>query len=64
MKRVFAVTLLLMSFVSLALADGSGMPPPPVTKPPKPEVVVLADGSGMPPPPATPRKPALVGLAA
>jgi hypothetical protein len=51
MKRVFAVTLLLMSFVSLALADGGGMPPPPTTKPTKPEVVTLADGGGMPPPP-------------
>jgi hypothetical protein len=50
MKRAFAVTLLLMSFASLALADGPGMPPTgSATKPPKPGIVLLADGPGMPP---------------
>jgi len=50
MKRAFAVTLLLMSFASVALADGGGMPPTgSATKPPKPAVVQLADGGGMPP---------------
>ena len=52
MKRAFAVTLLLMSFASLALADGPGMPPTgSATKPPKPGIVLLADGPGMPPGP-------------
>lgn len=50
MKRAFAVTLLLMSFISVALADGPGMPPTgSKTKPPKPAPVLLADGPGMPP---------------
>ena len=50
MKRAFAVTLLLLSFASVALADGPGMPPTgSATKPPKPATVLLADGSGMPP---------------
>jgi hypothetical protein len=29
MKRALAVALLVMSVVSIALADGGGMPPPP-----------------------------------
>jgi hypothetical protein len=35
MKRILAVTLLLMSLASVALADGSGPPPKgtPITKP-------------------------------
>jgi hypothetical protein len=49
MKRAFALTLLLMSFVSVAFADGSGLPPATTTKPEKPGVVLLADGSGLPP---------------
>jgi hypothetical protein len=49
MKRMFAVALLVVSFASVALADGSGMPPTTSTKPPKPAVVQLADGGGMPP---------------
>ncbi|MFZ0814697.1 MAG: hypothetical protein WAM78_04220 [Candidatus Sulfotelmatobacter sp.] len=59
MKRAFAVTLLLMSFASVALADGPGMPPiGSTTKPPKPAVVQLADGPGMPPTTSTkPPKP-------
>jgi hypothetical protein len=51
MKRVFAVTLLLLSFVSLALADGGGVPPPPAAGPSKQGIIVLADGGGVPPPP-------------
>jgi hypothetical protein len=35
MKRALTVVLLLMSFASIALADGGGMPPIPPTKPPK-----------------------------
>ena len=35
MKRILAVTLLLMSFASVALADGSGLPPVKSTKPPQ-----------------------------
>jgi|HubBroStandDraft_1064217.scaffolds.fasta_scaffold1262068_1 hypothetical protein len=52
MKKVFAVTVFLLSFVSLALADGGGMPPPPAGELSKQEIIVLADGGGMPPPPA------------
>ena len=53
MKRVFAVTLLLMSFASVAFADGPGTAPPPgqATKPVKPALLVLADGPGTAPPP-------------
>ncbi len=50
MKRALAVALLLMSFGSIALADGGGNAPPP-SKPPKP-VVLLADGGGNAPPPS------------
>jgi hypothetical protein len=46
MKKIFAVALLLMSFASVAFADGSGLPP---VKPLKTSIVTLADGSGLPP---------------
>jgi hypothetical protein len=48
MKRALAVALLLMTFASIALADGSGLPPT-QKKPPKPTTVQMADGSGLPP---------------
>jgi hypothetical protein len=48
MKKIFAVALLLMSLGSVALADGSGLPPTPV-KPNQIVVIELADGSGLPP---------------
>jgi hypothetical protein len=54
MKRPFAVVLLLMSFATLAMADGSGLPPV-IKKPPVPATIHLADGSGLPP--ASSRKP-------
>jgi hypothetical protein len=54
MKWAFAVALLLMSFASMAMADGSGLPPV-IKKPPAPATIQLADGSGLPP--GTPRKP-------
>ena len=57
MKRALAVTFLLMSFASVALADGSGLPPATTTKPPKPTVGLLADGSGLPPATTKPPKP-------
>jgi hypothetical protein len=44
MKKIFAFALL-MSFASIALADGSGPPP----KLNKAAVIQLADGSGLPP---------------
>ena len=43
MKRVLAVTLLLMSLASVALADGPDYPPS------APAPVVLADGPDYPP---------------
>jgi hypothetical protein len=43
MTKIFAVTLLLMSFASVAFADGSGLPPV------KGGIVTLTDGSGLPP---------------
>jgi hypothetical protein len=49
MKRAFAVTLLLLSFASVALADGPDLPPVNPTKLPTVVVVLLADGSGLPP---------------
>jgi len=52
MKRVFAVTLLLMLFASSALADGPGMIPPAQSG-----VVQLADGSGVIPPAASTQPP-------
>jgi hypothetical protein len=44
MKRILAVVLLMMSFASLALADGGGLPPKGTTT--KPGLVLLADGCG------------------
>lgn len=49
MKRILAVTLLLMSFAAVALADGPGLPPIKTVKPPKPAPVLLADGPDLPP---------------
>jgi hypothetical protein len=49
MKRNFAVALLMMSFASLALADGSDIPPRKLVKPPQVGLVQLADGSDIPP---------------
>jgi len=50
MKRIFVVGLLLMSFASVALADGSGDPPKGAAiKPSKLSLVLLADGGGDPP---------------
>ncbi len=46
MKRIPAVTLLLMSLAAAAIADGGGLPPVKSTKPTKPAVVLLADGPG------------------
>jgi hypothetical protein len=48
MKKILAVGLLLMSLASVALADGSGLPPASV-KPNKADVIRIADGSGLPP---------------
>ena len=62
MKRVLAVTLLLMSFASVAFADGGGLPPK-GTAPTKPIVVLLADGGGLPPKGTAPTKPIAVLLA-
>jgi hypothetical protein len=47
MKRVLAVTFLLMSFASVALADGSGLPP--IGHAVKSAAVEVADGGGLPP---------------
>jgi hypothetical protein len=55
MKRIFAIALLLLSFASAALADGSGDPPLP-SKPGKAGIVLLADGPMLPPPPSKPAK--------
>ncbi len=52
MTRILAVAFLTTTFASLALADGGGMPPPPIIKPPIPEMIALDDGGGMPPPPS------------
>jgi hypothetical protein len=60
MKQVLAVALLMMSFASVALADGPGLPPSGTTKPPKP-FVQMADGPGLPP--AKPPKPPNAQLA-
>jgi hypothetical protein len=43
MKKVLAVALLIVSFASVAFADGSGLPPV------KGGIVTLTDGSGLPP---------------
>jgi hypothetical protein len=68
MKRVIVVALLLLSFASVALADGGGGP---VICPqggsqcqPIGGVVLLADGSGGPPVNGTPTKPPQWSLAA
>jgi len=42
MKRVFAVALLLLSFASVAMADGSGGEPPDPGKATKPPIVSVA----------------------
>jgi hypothetical protein len=56
MTQIFAVALLLMSFASVAFADGSGPRPPAAVfadgSGPRPPAAVFADGSG-PRPPAT-----------
>lgn len=57
MKRIFAVALFLMSFASVALADGPGQIPP------QSGVVQLADGGGIIPPQAA-TQPTLVSVAA
>ncbi len=44
MKRILAVTLLLMSFASAAFADGPGLPPVKSTT-----SAALTDGPGLPP---------------
>jgi hypothetical protein len=50
MKQAFAVTLLLVSFASVALAEGPGLPPAATTaNPARPAVVLFADGGGLPP---------------
>jgi hypothetical protein len=49
MKRALAVTLLLMSFASVALADGPDLPPANAERLLKPSVVLLADGPDLPP---------------
>jgi hypothetical protein len=52
MKWALAVTLLLVSFAPVALADGPGMSPPSATAT-TPKPALLADGPGMSPPSAT-----------
>jgi hypothetical protein len=50
MKRALTVAFLLMSFASVALADGPDFPPAAkATKLPKVGVVLLADGPDYPP---------------
>jgi hypothetical protein len=49
MKWILAVTLAMMSLVSVAMADGPGLPPVKSADPTKP-LVLLADGPGLPPP--------------
>jgi hypothetical protein len=51
MKRIFAVALLLISFASVALADGGGQIPPPSSAT-LPAGTMVADGGGQIPPPA------------
>ncbi|MGA8430335.1 MAG: hypothetical protein WB729_10975 [Candidatus Sulfotelmatobacter sp.] len=60
MKQILAVALLLMSFASVAFADGPGTIPPPVKKKPLTITVVqLADGPGNIPPPGKTIKPSV-----
>jgi hypothetical protein len=61
MKRFLVVTLLVMSFASVALADGGGLPPTNPTKPPQVKDILLADGGGLPP--TNPTKPPQPGFA-
>ncbi|HTC49064.1 MAG TPA: hypothetical protein VK722_17195 [Candidatus Aquilonibacter sp.] len=49
MKWALAVVLLLISFVSVALADGSDIPPAKSSTLSKVGVVLLSDGSDIPP---------------
>jgi hypothetical protein len=56
MKKIFAVTVLLMSLASIALADGAGNAPPP--KSINPHKTLVADGAGGAPPPIKHVKPA------
>jgi hypothetical protein len=48
LKRSLAVAWLVIALGSIALADGSGLPPTP-KKPPQAKTVRIADGSGLPP---------------
>ena len=49
MARIFAVGLLLISFASLAFADGPGIPPSQGVAKARINIVRLADGPGIPP---------------
>jgi hypothetical protein len=52
MKKIFAVVLLLVSFASVAVADGAGGAPPPNSiEPLKTVRIQTADGAGGAPPP-------------
>jgi hypothetical protein len=48
MKRSLSIAAFVIAFGSMALADGSGLPPTP-KKPPQAKIVRIADGSGLPP---------------
>ena len=64
MKRILVVPLFLVSFASVALAEGPDLPP--VMKPTKPPIagtVLLAEGPDLPPV-MKPTKPPAEGLAA
>jgi hypothetical protein len=61
MKRALAIAFLVMSLVSIAVADGSGPPPDLGPQPRKPPAIQLADGSG-PPPNPTAKKPPITML--
>ncbi len=63
MKQLLAVTLLLLSFVSAALADGPFLPPTGHYKPAKPGVVQLAKSRGFRPSGACQRSTERRGLA-
>jgi hypothetical protein len=49
MKWALAVVLLLISFTSVALADGSDIPPVKSSTSPRVNLVLSADGSDIPP---------------